>query len=180
MRRTAAVVATAGIVALVAGCGGAGKPAAGPLAVPSDAGSHHFGSPVRPGQMSAISIVMRRVSTPVVLLGVHLLHPEDARGLRLRYAATTGLGLELAGQHGWNVRKWELRPLAGFVIPAHHYGGVVIGAASKQRGLHEIRDFVVDYRIGSTRYSAPMQTGFGLCVGNYRVWPVKCSSQSRG
>ena len=172
MGRIAAAVAAAGVivavvVALVSGPVTAG---AGPLAWPSSAGSTQLGSPVRPGQMSAISIVMPRVSTSAVLLGVHLLHPEDARGLKLRYAATTGLGLELPGQHGWNVRKWQLRPLAGFVIPGHHYGGLVIGAASKRRGVHEIRGFVVDYRIGSTRDSAPMQMGFGLCVG-YRVCP---------
>src|SRR6266404_914668 len=128
MRRVVVAGAVVGIMAVLAGCGGAG---AGPFAWPSDAGSSGFGSPVRPGQTSAISIVMpRTLSTPAVLLDVHPLYPQDARGLALRYAATTGLGLELAGQHGWRARKWQLRPLAGFVIPAHVRGGVVIGATS--------------------------------------------------
>jgi len=91
VRRVVVVGAVAGIMALLAGCGGAG---AGPLAWPSSAGSSGFGSPVRPGQTSAISIVMpRTLTTPAVLLDVRPLHPEDARGVALRYAATTGLGL---------------------------------------------------------------------------------------
>jgi hypothetical protein len=113
-----------------------------------------------------MTIVMpRKLSTPAVLLDVHPLHKEDADGLRLRYAATTGLGLELAGEHGWNRPTWQERPLTGFVIPAHVVGGVTIGAASTEPGYHFIRDFVVDYRVGSTRYSALMGSGFGLCVG---------------
>lgn len=164
MRRIAVAVLAAGaVVAVVAGCGGAG---AGPFAWPSDAGTTTIGSPVRPGQTSAMTIGLPRTSTtPAVLLDVHPLHPEDARGLTLRYGATTGLGLELAGQHGWNARKWQLRPLAGFVIPARVTGGVTIGAASRQPGLHELHGFVVDYRIGGTRYSATMQMNFALCVG---------------
>jgi hypothetical protein len=175
MRRITVAVTVAAIATLLAGCGGAG---AGPLAAGS--ARQHFGSPVRPGQTSAIAIVLRRVDTPVVLLGVRPLHPEDAHGLKLRYAATTGFGLQLGGQRGWNVRKWQLRPVAGFVIPAHHYGGVVVGASSNEHGLHEIRDFVVDYRIGNTRYSAPMGTGFGLCVGPFLPYPEGCTSRSRG
>lgn len=164
MRRIAAAVVVAGIVVLAAaGCGGAGP---GPFAWPSDAGSSGFGSPVRPGQMSVISIVMpRTLTTPAVLLDVHPLQAQDARGLKLRYGGTTGLGLELAGQHGWPARKYQLHPLAGFVIPAHVRGGVAIGAASKRRGVHFLHAFVVDYRIGGTRYSATMHVSFTLCVG---------------
>jgi hypothetical protein len=121
---------------------------------------------VNVGQTAAMTIVMpRKLTTPSVLLDVRPLHAEDADGLTLRYAATTGLGLELLGQPGWNRPAWQERPLAGFVIPAHVVGGVTIGAASTERGFHFIRGFVVDYRVGGKRYSAPMQVGFGLCVG---------------
>lgn len=112
-----------------------------------------------------MTIVMPRASgAPAVLLDVHPLHAEDARSLTLRYAATTGRGLELAGERGWNRPAWQERPLAGFVIPAHVVGGVTIGAASTEPGFHFIRGFVVDYRVGATRYSATMHVGFGLCV----------------
>jgi len=169
MRRIATAVVVAGVVVLAAaGCGGAG---AGPFAWPSDAGSSGFRSPVRPGQMSVISIVMpRTLSTPAVLLDLHPLYPQDARGLTLRYGGTTGLGLELGGQHGWPARKYQLHPLVGFVIPAHVRGGVAIGASATQRGIHQLRAFVVDYQVGGTRYSATMQVGFELCVG-YRMCP---------
>ena len=164
MRRIAVAVLAAGaVVAVVAGCGGAG---AGPFAWPSDAGTTTIGSPVRSGQTFAMTIVLPRTSTtPAVLLDVNPLHPEDARALTLRYGATTGLGLELARTRGWSSRKYQVRPLAGFVIPAHVVGGVTIGAASKRRGVHKIRGFVVDYRIGDRRYSATMQMNFALCVG---------------
>jgi len=139
---------------------------AGPFAWPSSAGTSGIGSPVRPGQTSAMTIVMpRTLTTPAVILDVHPLHPQDAHGLALRYGATTGLGLELAGTRGWPSLKYQVRPLAGFVIPAHVTGGVTIGAASKRPGVHELRGFVVDYRVGGTRYSATMQMNFELCVG---------------
>ena len=99
----------------------------------------------------------RTLPTPAVLLDVRPLHPQDAHGLTLRYAATTGRsGLEHRHAHGWNLRAWQARPLRGFVIPAHVRGGVMIGASSKRRGVHDIRGFVLDYQIGSTHYSAPM------------------------
>jgi hypothetical protein len=116
--------------------------------------------------MAVISVVMpRTLARPAVLLDVHPLHTEDARGVTLRYGGTTGLGLELGGQLGWQARKYQLHPLAGFVIPAHVRGGVAIGAASTEHGVHEIRDFVIDYRVGGTHYSSPARTSFTLCVG---------------
>jgi len=140
---------------------------AGPLAWPSTAGTSGIEGPARIGQTAAMTIVMpHKLSTSAVLLDVHPLHAEDAEGLTLRYAATTGRrGLELAGQRGWNRPAWQERPLRGFVIPAHVVGGVTIGASSTRRGVHVIRGFVVDYRVGATRYSATMHVSFGLCVG---------------
>ena len=160
----ATVGAVAGIVALVAGCGGAG---AGPFAWPKDAGTSEVSLPVRPGETAATTINMSPTLTvPAVLLDVHPIHPEDARGLTLRYAATTGRrGLEILIWPGWHPSAWQLHPLTGFVIPAHAPGGVTIGASSRRRGVHLIRGFVVDYRIGSTRYSASMQQELKLCVG---------------
>lgn len=107
-----------------------------------------------------------------MLLDVHPLHQQEADGITLRYAATTGMGLELAGQHGWNRPAWQERPLAGFAIPAHVVGGVTIGAATTRPGVHIIRGFVIDYRIGDTRYSAPQEFAVGLCVG-YRTCPER-------
>jgi len=157
-----AVLATSTVLAVVL----TQSAGAGPFAWPSSAGTSWNWAPVNAGQTAAMTIVMpRALSTPAVLLDVHPLHAEDADGLRLRYAATTGLGLELAGEHGWNRPAWHERPLAGFVIPAHVVGGVTIGAASTEPRFHFIRGFVVDYRLGGTRYSAAMQMGFGLCVG---------------
>lgn len=124
------------------------------------------GLPVDRGQTGVTTIVMpRTLSTPAVLLDVHPLHPQDARGLALRYGATTGRGLELGGARGWHPRAWQVRPVAGFVIPANVRGGVTIGATSTRGGLHFLRDFVVDYEVGGTRYSATMRLTFELCVG---------------
>jgi hypothetical protein len=165
--RRAAIVLSAIAVTGLAGCGGSG---AGPFAAPT--GNHvGFKSPVKAGQTAAVTIVLpRTLTTPAVLLDVHPLHPQEADGITLRYAATTGMGLELAGQHGWNRPTWQEQPLAGFVIPAHHRGGVTIGEAAKRPGIHVVHGFVVDYRIGDRRYSAPQQVDVGLCVG-YRICP---------
>jgi hypothetical protein len=167
-RKTAAAVvltamlATATVLAVVLNQ----SAGAGPLAYPSSAGISWSWAPVKIGQTAAMTIVMPRAPrSPAVLLGVRPLHPEDADGLTLRYAATTGYGLVLLGQRGWNRPAWQEKPLAGFVIPAHVVGGVTVGASSTKPGFHFIRGFVVDYRVGGTRYSGPMQIGFGICVG---------------
>jgi hypothetical protein len=157
-----AALATAVILVLLPRTAGAG-----PFAWPSSTGTGGAWAPVNAGQTAALTIVMpRKLAESAVLLGVRPLHPEDGHGLTLRYAATIGRrGLELLGQHGWDRPAWQERPLAGFVIPARVVGGVTIGAASTEPGFHFIRGFVVDYRVGNTRYSAPMHMGFGLCVG---------------
>jgi hypothetical protein len=40
--------------------------------------------------------------SPAVLLDVRPQHAEDARGLTIRYAATTGRGMHLGGVSGWH------------------------------------------------------------------------------
>jgi predicted small lipoprotein YifL len=151
------------LVAALAGCGGGG---AGPFAWPKDAGTTRISGPDKVGKLAAVAIPFAHAADkPAVLLDVRPQHPEDAHGLTIRYAATTGRGMELAGQRGWHPAAWELQPLAGFVIRPHVHAAVVIGAAAAKPGIYLLRGFIVDYRIGSTRYSAPQQLGFGLCVG---------------
>ena len=172
LRQSAGAVVVASILTGgLAGCGGAG---AGPFAWPRDAGTSTVSLPVRPGGTAATTIAMSPTLTvPAVLLDVHPIHPEDARGVTLRYAATTGRrGLEILIGAGWHRSAWQLHRLPGFVIPAHVRGGVTIGASSRRRGVHRIRGFVVDYRIGGTRYSAPQQVGLQICVG-MRSCPIE-------
>ncbi len=176
-RRTAAVVAlvavlgaTALVLALTRSAG------AGPFA---DAAGGGVGLPVKIGQVGATTVVMpRTLTTPAVLLGVHPLHPEDAQGLTLRYLGTTGHGLELAGARGWNPRAWQARPLAGFMIPANVRGGVMIAAAAERPGVYEIRNFVLDYRIGGTHYSTDLGVSMTLCVGP-KWWPPRANGEVR-
>jgi hypothetical protein len=54
--------------------------------------------------------------------------------------------------------------VAGFMIPPHAQAVVVVGATASQRGVYTLHGFVVDYRIGGTRYSAPQQVGLRVCV----------------
>ena len=177
MRRIAVAVVAAGAVAavvmtLVAGRGAAG---AGPLAWPSSSGSAGVGLGVHPGQVFAATIPLpRTLSNPTELVAVRPLHPEDARDVSLQYGATTGRGLSVGGARGWHPAAWQMHPLAGFVIPAHVRGGVTIGVSSTERGVHWIRGFVLDYKIGGTTYSAPQQFAMKLCVGK----SLSCPSDS--
>jgi hypothetical protein len=61
--------------------------------------------------------------------------------------------------------RWDLRPLAGFVIPAHRHASVVVGAAAAKPGIYLLRGFIVDYRIGRTHYSAAQEAGLEVCAG---------------
>jgi hypothetical protein len=150
--------ATAVVLALTRSSG------AGPFAI---AGVYNrFGVPAKTAQVVATYWELpRTLSAPVVLLDVRPLHPEDARGVTLRYGAIAVPTLQYQGRIGWKLKAWHMRPLAGFVLPAHHRGTLVIGASSSQPGIHRIRDFVLDYRIGSTTYSAPQQFDISVCVG---------------
>ena len=152
------------VVASLAGCGGGG---AGPLAWPKDAGTTGVGLPVKTHQIAVTAIPFARsVDSPVVLLDVRPLHREDARGLMMRYAATTGRGLSVGGAREWRPAAWDLRPLAGFAIPPHTRGGVVIGATAAKPVVYLLRGFIVDYRIGGTHYHAPQQLEFQVCVAH--------------
>src|SRR3954469_22021203 len=91
MRRIAAAVVAAGavvavVLTLVAGAG------AGPFGDwQSDGGYNTVGAVLKPGQLAATTLILpRTLSKRVVLLGVRPLHPQDARGVTLRYSATTG------------------------------------------------------------------------------------------
>ena len=126
-----------------------------------------MGLPVKTLQIAVTAIPFARaVDSPVVLLDVRPLHAEDARGLRMRYAATTGRGLSVGGAREWRPAAWDLRPLAGFVIPPHTRGGVVIGASAAKPGVYLLRGFIVGYRIGGTHYHASQQRELQVCVAH--------------
>lgn len=150
------------LVAAVAGCGGAG---AGPFAWPKDAGTAVSGVPVKTGQFAVTAVyLLGTAGKPAMLVDVRPQHPEDAHGLKIRYAATTGRGMHLGGERGWQPARWDLRPLSGFVIPPHTHASVVVGASAAKPGIYLLRGFIVDYRIGDTHYSAPQQDGLEVCV----------------
>jgi len=120
---------------------------------------------VKTGQLAVTALPLESIAASAVLLGVRPQHADDAKGLRIRYAASTGRGLHIGGASGWQPRSWDLRPLAGFAIPPHTPTAVVIGAAAAEPGVYLLRGFIVDYRIGSTSYSAPQQVGLEVCAG---------------
>ena len=165
-----AVLATTALVLALTRSAGAG-----PFA---DADACCSGVPVKIGQFGVATIVLPRTLTkPAVLLDVHPLHPEDAAGLTLRYAAGTR-GLQPGLSRGWNIQPNQLRSLAGFGVPAHRRGGINVGVASKRAGVYTLQNLVLDYRIGGTRYSAPMDLGLTICVGP-KWWPVGANDEVR-
>ncbi|HZS31498.1 MAG TPA: hypothetical protein VFA37_09595 [Gaiellaceae bacterium] len=151
--------ATAAVVVLLPRSAGAG-----PLGWPNDVGTSWSGLPVKRGQIAVTTLDLHQANSPAVLLDVRPLHPADADGLTIRYAATTGKGLEIGGARGWNAKAWQLHRLAGFVIPAHARAGIAVGASATKRGVYFLHAFVVDYRIGGTHYSAPLYQGLEVCV----------------
>lgn len=153
------------IAASVAGCGGGG---AGPLAWPKDAGSSVVGVPVKPHQLAVTGLLsLGPIAARAVLLDVRPQHAQDANGLAIRYAASTGRGLYIGASRGWHPASWDLRPLAGFVIQPHTRAAIVIGAAAAKPGIYLLHGFIVDYRIGGTRYSAPQQIGLRVCASTH-------------
>ncbi len=132
----------------------------------SDGGYSGIAAPLKAGQVitSGNFFEFPTLSTPVVLLAVRPLHAQDARGVTLRYGVWSGR-MPFGGAPGWHPAKWQLHPVAGFVIPAHVEAGVMVGASSNEVGVHRIRGFIVNYRIGALTYSAPQQVGMTICVG---------------
>ena len=161
-------LAAAGIIALfllvAAGCGGG----AGPLAWPKDAGTSVSGIPVKPGQfaLTAIPLDPRLIKQPLVLLGVRPQYPEDARGLRIRYAAKVIRVASIGGARGWRPKARGLHPLPGYVVHLHQPVEIVIGAAAAEPGDYLLRGFVIDYRVGGTEYHAKQQIGLEVCVSH--------------
>ena len=162
MKRIAAAVVAAGAVAAIVVWLIIGRdPGAGPLAWPRDGGSSWSGFlPVNPGYVVAIGIpLVENEREPIVLLGVRPLPTDNAEGLNIRYAATTGRGLHIGGAGGWHPKAWQLHPLAGFVIPAHTPGGFMVGVSTRTRRRWFLHGFVVEYSMGGTQYSAPQYVG---------------------
>jgi hypothetical protein len=155
-----AVVTTA----LLAGCGGGG---AGPLAQPKGAGTNIVGLPVRTHQFAVTAIPFRlHLRHPLTLLGVHLQHPADGRGLKIRYAAKTLRGASILGSRGWRPAARGLHPLSGYVVQSQVPTEIVIGAAAAKPGVYLLRGFIVDYRIGGTHYHAPWQVELQVCAAH--------------
>ena len=136
---------------------------AGPL-WPKDFGGFWIGVPAKPGQIAVMTIDLHQAKSPAVLLDVRPRNAAEADGLTIRYAATTGTGLRIAAAAGWKPKAWQLHPVAGFVVPAHRRAGIMVGASATERGLHFLHGFVLDYRIGSTHYSVPLDQEFQICV----------------
>jgi hypothetical protein len=139
----------------------------GPLAWPKDAGTSVVGIPVNTNQFAVMAIDLDShavLQHRVALLGVRPRHAKDARGLRIRYAATTGRGMQIGGARGWRPAAWDLRPIRDSVIPPHTGFAVVIGAAAKKRGIYLLRGFIVDYRYQGRRYHAPQQVELRVCA----------------
>jgi hypothetical protein len=131
----------------------------------SDGGYSGVGLNAKPGQTVAFDWPLQRtLSIPVVLLGMHPLHPDEARGMTLRYGVRADGSGMVEGRPGWRLAAWHSHPLSNFVIPAHRRAILVIGASSRQCGTHHIHGLVVDYRIGVVRFSAPQQFGFDFHV----------------
>ncbi|HEY2355290.1 MAG TPA: hypothetical protein VGH79_10380 [Gaiellaceae bacterium] len=167
MRRIAvALVVAAAVAAVAIWFAFLRDPGPGPLA---DTGGGVFGMDALPGQIASMDYQLRKpLSVPAVLLGIRLLHPAEGRGLAFRYAARTNAAGGAVGSGGWRLRAWHARPLAGFVIPAHQYGSLVVGMSASQPGVHHIRGFILTYRVGDTTYNGPLEDGIDLRVRKKR------------
>ena len=97
------------------------------------------------------------IASRAVLLDLRPEHPNDARGITLRYAVFP----VLAPGRGWG-RKAS--PVAGFVIQPHRRVAVTLGASAAKPGTYRVRGFILDYRIGATHYSAPEPLGIQTCT----------------
>jgi hypothetical protein len=156
----------AGLVLLAtAPCCGSGG--AGPLGEPKDAGVTRTGMPVKTHQfaLTALPLLPGRIDHPLELLGVRLLHPEDAHGLVIRYAVEIPRVAILAGGRGWRAKARGLKPLPGYVVQPHTTTEIVVGAAAAKPGIYLLRGFIIDYRIGGTHYHAMRHQQLEVCAG---------------
>ena len=115
--------------------------------------------------MTAIHLRRYEGNKPAVLLGARPADANEARGLTLRYAATTGKGIQIGLARGWKPHAWDLHPLIGFRIRPDQAAAVVVGAKAARPGIYFVRSFVVDYRIGGTHFRATVPQGIKTCVG---------------
>ena len=153
------------VLTAAAGCGSG----AGPLGEPKGAGPgfNTVGLPVKTHQfaVTALPLDPRVIDRPLELLGVRLLHPEDAHGVAIRYAAKTIRGAEVGGSRGWRPAARGLKPLKGYLVHAHTPTEIVIGAAAAKPGVYRLRGFIIDYRIRGTHYRAPQHLELEVCAG---------------
>lgn len=91
-------------------------------------------------------------------------HPEDRRGLRIRYAAKVIGDAAIGAARGWRPAARGPHPLAGYVVRSRVPTEIVIGAAAARPGVYALRGFVVDYRIGGTHYHAPQHIELEVCA----------------
>jgi hypothetical protein len=152
MGRPANIAILVGVAgAIVLACAFA-PPKHGPLA---DYGCCGFGFPAKPGEIvTTDAFVIPTHGAPIVLLGVRPLHPEESRGVTLRFAVGTGRFSRLGDLRGWHPAKWRVHPVAGYATPPHTYVGVLVGTSSKEPGVHWIHGF-----------SSTESNDIELCVG---------------
>ena len=153
------------VLTAAAGCGSG----AGPLGERkgSGPGFNTVGLPVKTHQfaVTALPLDPRVIDRPLELLGVRLLHPEDAHGLAIRYAAKTIRAAAIGGSRGWRPAARGLKPLNGYLVHAHTPTEIVIGAAAAKPGVYRLRGFIVDYRIRGSHYHAPQHLELEVCAG---------------
>jgi hypothetical protein len=164
MKRASAVVLTAAVVAAALWLAFGRGPGAGPFAWPKDAGRSVYSFPVDPGQGGAVSLWLGPIDRRAVLLDVRPADGHAPVGLTVTYAATVGPGTPDGAGSVWKPRAWRLRPVAGFTIPAHVQGHVMVRGRANRPGHYLVPAFIVDYKIGGTRYSALQHVGLEVCI----------------
>ena len=155
-------LAIAVMAAAVAACAD-GQVEAGPLAFPRDAGQSWVGVPTGQFAVAGIPLTSGMKGRRLVLLRVEPAKPREARGARLRVAASTGAGLEIGSARGWKNKAWDLRPLPFSVAPSTPVA-VIVSVAGSRRGTIFVHAFAIDYRVGSHRYRAVYPVGIKACV----------------
>ena len=141
------------------------RPSEGPFAEEhsSHGGYNTIGGPVLPNQFfdAGLISVPLEGSQPAILDSITPLHPEQARGLELRYA--TLLDGSTGADRGWPPRG-ELRPVQGTVIQPAERASIWVGAASPSVGNWQILGFVLRYHVGRGHYSSTIYQGMKVRV----------------